>query len=175
MTTCPRPSASSPAGPTSTPVAFAALGLSMGGEEALGAAARDDRVQAVVAEGATSRVSGDKAWLSEVHGFRGWLQEKLDALMYATADVLTEASPPVTLRGAAIQATPRPILLITAGTVADEAQAAAHIRSGSPGTVEVWSAGGAAHTKALAAQPTEWEARVLAFLDRAIGLGGGGS
>ena len=47
------------------PGRVAALGLSMGGEEALGAAASDPRIRAVVAEGATTRVAGDKAWLSD--------------------------------------------------------------------------------------------------------------
>ena len=53
------------------PGRVAALGLSMGGEEALGAAASDPRIRAVVAEGATTRVAGDKAWLSDVHGRTG--------------------------------------------------------------------------------------------------------
>jgi uncharacterized protein len=39
----------------------AVLGLSMGGEEAIGAAAADPRVRAVVAEGATGRTAADKA------------------------------------------------------------------------------------------------------------------
>jgi hypothetical protein len=47
---------------------IAAVGLSMGGEEAIGAAATDDRIATVVAEGATKRVSGDKAWLPDEHG-----------------------------------------------------------------------------------------------------------
>ena len=44
---------------------IAAMGMSMGGEQAIGAAAADPRIGAVVAEGATNRVAGDKAWLSE--------------------------------------------------------------------------------------------------------------
>ena len=48
------------------------VGLSMGGEQAVGAAASDPRIRAVVAEGATNRVAGDKAWLSDEHGVQGW-------------------------------------------------------------------------------------------------------
>ena len=59
------PSTSWPVRPTCEPGRVAALGLSMGGEEALGAAASDPRIRAVVAEGATTRVAGDKAWLSD--------------------------------------------------------------------------------------------------------------
>ena len=66
---------------------IAVLGLSMGGEEALGAAAADPRIQAVVAEGATNRVAGDKAWLSTEHGWRGRMQQGIDQLTYGFADL----------------------------------------------------------------------------------------
>ena len=152
------------------PGRVAALGLSMGGEEALGAAASDPRIRAVVAEGATTRMAGDKAWLSDVHGVRGWVQEQLDRAMYATADVLTAASPPIRLQDAVARASPRPILLITAGAVPDEGHAAAHIQAGSPATVQVWTATGAGHTRSLATHPAEWEDRVVSFLAHALGL-----
>lgn len=152
------------------PGRVAALGLSMGGEEALGAAASDPRIRAVVAEGATTRMAGDKAWLSDVHGVRGWVQEQLDRAMYATADVLTAANPPIRLQDAVAHASPRPILLITAGAVPDEGHAAAHIQAGSPATVQVWTATGAGHTRSLATHPAEWEDRVVSFLADALGL-----
>jgi len=152
------------------PGRVAALGVSMGGEEAVGAAASDPRVAAVVAEGATTRVTGDKAWLSDVHGVRGWVQEQLDRAMYATADMLSAASPPISLRDAVARTSPRPVLLITAGAVPDEGHAAAHIQSGSPATVQVWTASGAGHTRALSRHPAEWEDRVVSFLDHALGL-----
>jgi uncharacterized protein len=57
---------------------IAAVGLSMGGEEAIGAAATDTGVRAVVAEGATNRVAADRAWLSEEFGWRGAVQEGMD-------------------------------------------------------------------------------------------------
>ena len=49
----------------------------MGGEEAIGAAATDDRIRAVVAEGATGRTAADKAWLSEEYGLAGVVQETM--------------------------------------------------------------------------------------------------
>ena len=70
----------------------------MGGEQAIGAAAADPRIRAVVAEGATNRVAGDKAWLSEQFGWRGAVQERIDWLTYGIADVLTAADQPITLR-----------------------------------------------------------------------------
>jgi dienelactone hydrolase len=147
----------------------AAVGMSMGGEEALGAAAADPRLQAVVAEGATNRVPADKAWLSDAYGWRGQAQEALERLVYGTADLLTAARPPRPLRAAVAAAAPRPVLLIAAGDVPDEPEAGRYIQSGSPATVELWTAPGAGHTGALQAHPGEWEQRVTTFLDRAIG------
>jgi dienelactone hydrolase len=146
---------------------IAAVGMSMGGEQAIGAAARIHDLRAVVAEGATNRVAGDKAWLSDEYGVRGALSEALAALTYGFTDLLTSASPPAPLRDA-VAATPAPLLLIAAGDVADEAHAAASIRSGSPDTVDVWIARGAGHTGALETHPAEWERRVVSFLGGAL-------
>jgi dienelactone hydrolase len=154
------------------------LGLSMGGEEAIGAAGADPRIAAVVAEGATNRVAADKAWLSEEHGWRGSLQQGLDRLTYALTDRLTDASPPVALREAAATAAPTPMLLIAGGAVPDEPPAARHVAGGAAGTVSVWVAPGAAHTGALDRHPREWEERVTSFLAEALSVdpdGGTGS
>ena len=145
-----------------------AVGLSMGGEEVIGAAATNPGIRAVVAEGATARTRSDKAWLSDEFGARGWLQEQLESVTYGVADLLTAAHPPVSLRHAVATAAPKPVLLITAGKVTDEERAARYIRAGSPGTVEVWSVAGAGHTQGLATRPREWEHRVTAFLESAL-------
>jgi hypothetical protein len=60
----------------------------------------------------------------------------------------------------------RPVLLITAGNVADEANAAHHVQAAAPDTVEVWTVSGADHTGGLSAQRADWEQRVTSFLDR---------
>ncbi len=144
------------------------LGLSMGGEEAIGAAAADPRIQGVVAEGATNRVAEDKTWLSEEYDWRGTLQRGVDQLTYGAADLLTEASPPISLRAAVASADPRPVLLIAGAAVPDEEPAARHIASGAPDSVEVWVAPDTGHTDALARHPDEWEARVTSFLQSAL-------
>ncbi|WP_112237764.1 alpha/beta hydrolase [Kribbella monticola] len=144
-----------------------AVGLSMGGEEAIGAAAADDRIRAVVAEGATSRVAGDKAWLSDHFGWRGRLQEGLERLTYGATDLLTAARPPVELR-AAVASSRSPVLLIAGGKARDEAEAAAYIQAGSPATVRVWIAPRAAHSAALADNPADWTQHVTEFLAGAL-------
>jgi uncharacterized protein len=143
-----------------------AVGLSMGGEEAIGAAANDSRIQAVVAEGATTRTAADKAgWLP--NDVTGAVQRVLDTVTYGVADLLTAASPPRTLRSAVIAAAPRPILLITAGKVADEGRAAKQLAAGTD-NVRIWTVADAQHTAGLATQPQEWTSTVTAFLDDAL-------
>ena len=148
----------------------AAVGMSMGGEEAIGAAAADTRIRAVVAEGATNRVSGDKAWLSEQFGWRGTVQEGIEWLLYATADRLTAARPPITLRQAVAVTAPRRVLLIAGSDMPDEPHAARHIRSSAPDSVQLWVVPGSGHTAGLATAPTEWERRVTTFLAEAVGV-----
>jgi pimeloyl-ACP methyl ester carboxylesterase len=149
----------------------AVVGLSMGGEEAIGALASDGRIRAVVAEGATNRVAGDKAWLSDELGLRGWLQEQLDLLTYGATDLLTPASPPPTLRASAAAAAPRPLLLVASAESFEEVDGARFIAAGSPSSVTVWLAPGG-HTGALAAAPAEWGRRVGEFLDTALSASG---
>jgi dienelactone hydrolase len=147
---------------------IAAVGLSMGGEEALGAAASDTRIAAVVAEGATGRTAADKAWLSQVHGWRGQVQEVIEHLLYEATDLLTDARPPITLRRAVTAAAPRPVFLIAAGTIENEVDSARAIESGSPQSVQHWIVPGAGHTDGLDRRPGEWERRVTAFLARSM-------
>lgn len=154
---------------------IAAVGMSMGGEQAIGAAADIEAIRAVVAEGATNRVAGDKDWLSDEFGLRGALTEGVDRLTYGFADLLTSASPPITLHDAVRSAAPRPVLLIAAGDIPDEPRAARFIRDSSPDTVEVWVAPNSSHTDALRNHPEEWETRVVAFLDNALAPNASGS
>jgi len=144
------------------------VGFSMGGEEAIGAAGSDPLVRAVVAEGATGRRAEDRAWYSDVYGWRGWLQEQLEKVRYGIADLLTHASPPTPLRSAVSRATDTRFLLITAGTVADEAYAAEQLQDAAPGRVAVWTVEGAGHTGGYDADPAQWSQVVVDFLDATL-------
>jgi pimeloyl-ACP methyl ester carboxylesterase len=145
------------------------VGMSMGGEQAIGAAAADPRVRAVVAEGATGRTAADNEWFSEEYGVRGSLTELWTGVLeYGLVDLLTSAAPPVALHDAVALAAPRPVLLVTASMLPGEALAARYIRSASPRTVRVWDVEGAAHTGGLETRPQAWEQRVVGFLDTAL-------
>lgn len=157
--------------PEIDPSRIAALGLSMGGEEAIGAMAANPGLRAVVAESATNRVAADKAWLSSVYGLQGWVQRGVEWITYQTASLLTSAPQPASLRTSVAAAAPRPVLLIAAGDVQDEGHAGRFIEASSPRTVSLWVAPRAGHTGSLAADPAVWEARVVSFLATALGGG----
>lgn len=63
---------------------------------------------------------------------------------------------------------PRPVLLITAGGVADEGHVAAWIRQAAPGTVQVWSVDEADQRRRTGDRARGSERRVTAFLDDAL-------
>ncbi len=152
------------------PRQIALVGMSMGGEEAIGAAPANPAIAAVVAEGATGRTSSDKAWLSEEYGWRGAVQEQFEKAQFWVVDYLTESAPPVSLRSAVAGSRDTRFLMITAGEVPDEAAAAEFIVSGAPDRVETWNVDGARHTGGLTTDPLEWEARVVGFLDEQLGV-----
>ena len=137
--------------------------MSMGGEQAIGAAGADHRIRAVVAEGATGRTRADAAWMASDAG--GWLARGFGLVAYTATDLLTAASPPPTLREAVAATAPHPTLLIAG---AGEIDAARHIQAGAPHTVELWELPDTGHTQGLAHLPDEWEQRVIAFLDAAL-------
>jgi len=154
--------------PDVDPARIGAVGMSMGGEQVVGAAATDTRIRAVVGEGVTGRAFADKAWLPR--HWRGWVQRGIDGVLFTTADLLTDASPPVSLRDAVGQAAPRPVLLVAGGGVMGNAEEDADrwIQAGSPDTVEIWVVPDATHTAAVRTHPRQWEARVIGFLDSAL-------
>lgn len=154
--------------PDVEPDRIGAVGLSMGGEQALGASGVDPRIRAVVAEGATARSAPDEAWLSEEFGVRGWMQEQLEWVQDRVTALLTDASFPRSSREAVESADETRYLLITAGEVPDEAHSVAYVAAGAPERVAVWTVPGADHTGGLSVAPDEWSERVTTFLADAL-------
>jgi uncharacterized protein len=154
--------------PDVDPNRIAVLGLSMGAEEAIGAAAAYPGIHAVIAEGATQRIAADKAgWLPG--GVGGAIQRKLDWLTYGMTGLLSSAPRPIALYDAVAKASGTRFLLIAAGREKDETRAGLYYLSAAPDRVQLWTAPGASHTHALAADPQGWQTRVIAFLEQTIG------
>lgn len=155
--------------PEVDPQRIAVAGLSMGGEEAVGAIAGNAHIAAVVAEGATARSEADKTWYRDVYGFRGSIQIGLEWMEYSLADLLTDAVKPISLTQA-VQQAQRPVLLITAGKIEDEQHTAAYLQQQAPDKVTVWNILEAGHIQGLSITPNEWKAKVTDFLDQSLGL-----
>ena len=150
------------------PARMAVLGLSMGGEVALTTAATDVRIAAVVAEGASARVAEDLGYLPwDVSG----VIQRIDAwLMYEVAALMTEVPRPPRLVDAVAAAAGRVPVLLVVGNDPAEVAAAGPFVAAAPG-LEVWRLPDTPHIQSLAVHPEEWEARVIGFLDAALGRG----
>jgi pimeloyl-ACP methyl ester carboxylesterase len=137
------------------------LGMSMGGEEAIGAAASNRAVKAVVAEGALWRGSMDAAWLpTDVDGY---IQRAMLEVQTTVTELLTDAPRPVSLRAALAATAPRPVLLIAGQS---EVRGDTYLHDHAPGNVELWTLPDTPHTGGLSHHPVQWEQRVVGFLDR---------
>ncbi len=139
------------------------LGLSMGGEVAITAAADDARISAVVAEGVSVRTLADarqrqNEWLVPLEN---------DALMFGLVRLLGPASPPGPMTDAFRRMGDRPVLLI-AGNDPAEAELGPVYASAAPTSVTLWSLPDTAHIQALSVHPGDYRTRVLLLFDSAL-------
>ena len=148
--------------PDVDPERIAAFGSSLGGEVLLEAAAREPRIRAVVSDGAAR--PEDQAEVNDKGGFEraaGWLS------MHAARLVGGEKAAP-SLIDLMPRIAPRPVLLISSGGDPNETPTnRAYLRAAGP-SAELYSIPEAGHTSGLSVRPKEYEARVTAFLERAL-------
>jgi hypothetical protein len=140
------------------------LGLSVGGELLLQTAAHDSRLHAVISERAGVRSLAEQL---DTPGVPGWIRPLSPWLVQTAAlAVLSDGMPPPGL-GDLVRDIDRPVLLIQArsGQGGEELNAD-YAANGGRATTRWTAAGG--HTGALAAEPREYERRVIDFLDRAL-------
>jgi uncharacterized protein len=148
--------------PDADPTRIAAVGISMGGEQAINLAATDPRIRAVVAEGVQARQPAD---LVPEPGLHGWTVQTVTGVSTGTAALLSAAPIPIPLQDAVRRIAPRPVLVIAAG---DEIAVVQRIQAAAPSTVQVWALPRSTHTQGFADQPDEWTSRVGGFLDHTL-------
>jgi dienelactone hydrolase len=143
--------------------AIGGLGLSVGGELLLQVAATDRRLAATVSEGAGYRTLHEARQQS---GLSHALMVPQLAVMYGAIRVLSPEHPPTPLDRLVDRIAPRPVFLIEAehGQGGEQLSALYYRLAGAP--KEYWKVPGAGHTGGLAAQPQEYERRVVDFFDR---------
>jgi dienelactone hydrolase len=146
--------------------AIGGLGLSMGGEVLLGAAARAPQMRAIVAEGATHRCLAELTALpSERPLVRNWVPR----VMFATVGLLSGQRPPQPLLDSMTAAADTRLLLIAGGAVPTElAYNRLYAETLGP-RATLWIAPDAPHTGALALYPEAYAERVARFFDEALG------
>ena len=136
---------------------IAAFGSSLGGEVLLEAAARDERIEAVVADGAAR--PEDQI---EVNG-----GSVLHKLPLAVSRIIGGERPAPSLIDLMPRIAPRPVLLIASGGDAREIPTNRAYRDAGS-SAELYEIPEAGHTSGLAVRPKEYEARVTEFLERAL-------
>ena len=150
--------------PDVDPERIGGLGLSVGGELMLQAAAETDALKAVVSEGAGSRSVGEFREMPDAT-----LPMHVVETMITTGLTLFSNSPPPPLMQDMIgRIAPRPVFLIwaTHGVDTEVLNEKYFERAGEPKTL--WEIPDAKHVGGLAARPAEYERRVVGFFDRAL-------
>ena len=151
--------------PDVQPDRIAGFGLSLGGEVLLEAAAHDRRLAAVVSDGATRPVDGDKAVDADApQRAMTWLQMQM-------VRGISGMRPSRSLLGLIPDIAPRPVLLIAGGGSPAEIPASRRYRDAGGRSVQLWEIPDAAHTGGLRKHPADYEQRTVGFLDGALGLG----
>jgi len=141
------------------------LGLSVGGELLLEAAASDSRLRAVVSEGAGYRTLSENL---DTPGASRWVMLPQTLTLLGALRVYSEESPPTPLTELVPRIAPRRTLLIEAGhgQGGEELNRLYQRLAGSTSTH--WRIPEAHHTGGIEARPAEYERRVIGFLDDAL-------
>jgi uncharacterized protein len=153
--------------PDVDPDRIGGIGLSVGGEMLIDAAARIDGLAAVVSEGAGIRSIREAVAIPEL-GPR-ITASLAHAVITAGVAVFSGSLPPPSLAELVGQLAPRPLLLVyTVPGLGGEAELneTYYEEAGEP--KELWLVPGSGHTGGIEAQPAEYERRVVGLFDRAL-------
>jgi uncharacterized protein len=148
--------------PDVDPARIAGFGVSLGGEVLLEGASHDDRLAAVVSDGAARPQDADRVEHSPLNtGIAMAMIRGISGMRPAPSllDVLPE------LEG-------RPVLLIASGGRGEEIPVNRMYADAAGSTAQLYEIPEAGHTGGLRVRPAAYEQRVIGFLDRALGLGG---
>jgi fermentation-respiration switch protein FrsA (DUF1100 family) len=153
--------------PDVDPRRIGGIGLSVGGEMMLEAAAESRDLAAVVSEGA-----GARAFSDEMQHDVPPVEQALGVILYgvrtASVAVFANQTPPRNLRDLVGRIAPRPLMLIAdpeSGNGEDLSRGY-YRAAGQPKAL--WEIPGAGHVRGIVARPAEYERRVVGFFDRAL-------
>ena len=140
------------------------VGLSVGGETFLQAAAHGNDLKAVVSEGASARSGGE---LRSVPGSQ-WGPVVINSMVSAGTAVFADAAPPEHLIDQVDRIAPAAMFLIYSPDVdgGEERRFNTAYYRAAREPRAIWGVPGAGHVGALEARPREYEQRVVGFFDQ---------
>ena len=143
------------------------IGLSVGGEMMIEAAAESDGLKAVVSEGAGIRSIRESLAVPDT---RKRIEGSLvHAVVTPAIAVFSNGLPPPSLEDLAADVTPTPLFLIYAVPgQGGEAELSELYFDSAREPKEIWLVPGAGHTGGIEARPDEYERRVVGFFDDAL-------
>lgn len=142
------------------------IGLSVGGELMLQAAAEGANLHAVVSDGAGTRSVAEQLD-GELSGPGKWLALPFVVTVTAATAVLSDSAPPAKLIDLMPRIAPRPVLLIQSTGADNETMNPAYYRAAHE-PKQLWRAPAEDHMGAVTARPDEYERRVVGFFDHAL-------
>lgn len=157
--------------PDVDPDRIGGIGLSVGGEMMIEAAAESDGLAALVSEGAGMRSLRETL---AIPGTRKRLEAALaHAIVTPAIALFSNSTPPPSLEDVAADVTPTPLFLIYAVPgQGGEAELSQLYFDSAREPKQIWRVPGAGHTGGIEARPAEYERRVVGFFDGAL-LGSG--
>ena len=144
------------------PQRIGGIGLSVGGEMMIEAAAESKALKAIVAEGASGRSVFDDFTNSAA----GWQAYLGDGVVTAATALFTDNLPPATLKSL-VPKVSAPVFFVYGenGQVTEEPANKAFFNI-APRPKELWKVAGSKHMGGVDAQPHEYERRIVRFFDR---------
>jgi dienelactone hydrolase len=152
--------------PDVDPQRIGGIGLSVGGEMMIEAAAESRALKAIMSEGGSGRSVRDN-WANGGAS----LDELLSFGIFTAATALwTSNMPPADLKGlvSEIPASTATFFVYGENGQPQEEPANAGFFAEAKGYTEIWEVPGSGHMKGIEAQPEEYERRVVGFFDRTL-------
>ena len=154
--------------PDVDPERIGAIGLSVGGEMLIQAAAESDALAAIVSEGGSGRAFRDDLVISDGGaGKLGVLASPIPVLNVAVA-TFTDGLPPPSLESLVRRIDSTAVFFAYSGQQDDERTANRLFYAAAEEPKEIWEVPEGGHIGGITAQPAEYEQRVLGFFDREL-------
>jgi pimeloyl-ACP methyl ester carboxylesterase len=141
------------------------LGLSLGGQVALRAAAQENTMQAVVAEDPNPAVLQDHG--DKPASLLDWVRYPRNWLFYRLLAFMNGAQPPLDLRNVVAQIAPKPLMLIATGEGSD-LRFTQRLYEYAANPKELWRVPHAKHAGGYFYDPEEYQKQVVSFFDQAL-------